>query len=350
MFKGVQSLESLIRSIHQLSSLFDHMDDGLVIADKKGEILYINRSGRNMIRDILEFQLKHRQDNTDSIDYHIDFLDSYIGESLTRQKTFKNEKVTVYRYQESYSLYLSTELIYSEADQLLGVWLTIKNHHRYQNDDTGDFSETFSALGQIAAGVAHEIRNPLTAVSGYLQLAVEELEGHHLQKKFKDIVLPELNHTLEILSDFINMSNPPAPSRKTTTIEDLLQQIIHKITKSCLNHNINLNLNIDSNIPPVRVDEGQMKQVLWQTARSGIDSMPYGGTLSIRAQYLNVVQYVLIQFEDTGLGLKKTDFQQSVISRIIENHGGNLQIDSIRGKGSCVSIYIPPFDESQHFS
>lgn len=359
MFDGVRSLEHLMMSIHQLSVLFDHLHEGVIITDYCGKTLFMNRPARDWTRPLKpQFVSKGNsllEDGEDQSKKIMTVLQQYIDLTLKNRQPCRKKQVLISTcamnpFDENHekTICLSTELIHSIDHQVLGTILSFEclRSKNKVNEQDGVNLEWLSALGQIAAGLAHEIRNPLTAVSGYLQLAIEELEGHRLQQRFKNIVLPELDHILDILSDFINISHPPVSTVSTIHVEEILQLILNKITYACMNQNIQFQFHVEKNIPPIRANVMQMKQVILQIVTNSIEAMPYGGTLTLESRYIPENKYVLIQVNDSGPSLNQFNMCHPVISHIIESHGGYIEVDGSRS-GSCVSVYLPAFSHGR---
>lgn len=215
-------------------------------------------------------------------------------------------------------------------------------------------SEKLAVIGQLAAGVAHEIRNPLTVLKGFLQYFRPHFHSH--EDKY-DLMRTELNRIEEIISEFLLMAKPDADSRKKLCdIRHITQDVVQIISGQANLYSIEFKFDFAENVPHISAIENHIKQVLLNILKNAIEAMPSGGTLSIQIDQR--AHYVCISIQDTGYGIpeeflnrlgepfyttkeKGTGLGLMVCYKIIQAHGGNLDIDSAPGLGTNVLISLP---------
>jgi len=215
-------------------------------------------------------------------------------------------------------------------------------------------SEKLSVAGQLAAGIAHEIRNPLTALKGFLQLMsmTQQAKGEYL-----DVMFSELNRIELILSELLVLAKPQAITFKPKDIRDILTDVLTLIETQANLNSIVIASHFASNLRPLLGDENQLKQVFINFFKNAIEAMPDGGTV-----LLHVLpegdHTLLVRIIDQGVGIpperipklgqpfyttkeKGTGLGLMVSYKILDEHGGTVQIASQVGAGTTISVRLP---------
>ena len=214
-------------------------------------------------------------------------------------------------------------------------------------------SDKLSAVGQLAAGVAHEIRNPLTTLIGFTQLMPEKPER---MQEYCKIMYDELTRIRDIVNEFMSLSKPQVIRFQHQSVNTLLSDLIPIIQSAAILSNVDIHAELDEELPPVLVDANQLKQVFLNLMKNAIEAMPDGGTLSIRTMMHRDLVY--IRFTDTGIGIPEDKIRRlgepfyttkesgtglgiMVSYRIIQAHGGRMYFTSQVGSGTSVHIELP---------
>jgi two-component system sporulation sensor kinase A len=215
-------------------------------------------------------------------------------------------------------------------------------------------SEKLAVVGRTAAAVAHEIRNPLTAIKGFIQLFMTEKD---INPAFLNIILDELNRVETIISEFLSMAKPHTEKSVLVQIDRTLLQVIQLLQTQALmkNHEINFRI-LNNSIPPVNGDPNSLKQVFINVIQNSLDALEHKGKIDV--SIYSDSTGVSIQIVDNGNGIprerlsklgepfystkeKGTGLGLMTSYRIIENHHGKINIDSTEGEGTTVSIWLP---------
>ena len=246
----------------------------------------------------------------------------------------------------------SMNISYGKSDATLTIGKDI-TEKKEQTERLLLKSEKLALLGQMAAGIAHEIRNPLTSIKGFIQL----FKSNHLQEEYYNIVLSELDRINAIVGEFLVLSKPTASIYVEKDLNDLIRDVITLMSTQSILNNVQIFSEIDPTIPKVCCEEAQLKQVFLNLFKNAIEAMPNGGKI-----YLKVKGYekgtILIQVIDEGIGIpperiptlgepfyttkeKGTGLGLMTCYKIIESHKGKLAIHSEINKGTTIEIILP---------
>lgn len=214
-------------------------------------------------------------------------------------------------------------------------------------------SSKLSAVGELAAGVAHEIRNPLTSIQGFLQFMEPKYEDKH----YFDIMLSEIDRIKLIIGELLVLSKPQAEKNEYKDVRVICQMIINLFEAQAHLNNVQINTEYDADLPNIWCEENQLKQVFVNILKNAIESMPNGGNITVKVAAKDD-HHVSVYFIDNGIGMeperverlgepfystkeKGTGLGLMVSFRIIENHNGKIMIKSEKNKGTTVEVILP---------
>ncbi|WNB91322.1 PAS domain S-box protein [Bacillus sp. NEB1478] len=217
-------------------------------------------------------------------------------------------------------------------------------------------SEKLSVLGELAAGVAHEIRNPLTSLKGFTKLLSDADDG--IRQEYLRIMESELNRINDIVSELMLVAKPQAVSFEYTNMKDLIYSVVRLLETQAIIKNIQIWVNIQDNIPPVYGVENQLKQLFINLLKNAIESMDADGEIHIKIERRD--NSIVIVMKDEGCGIpperlktlgepfyttkeKGTGLGLMVCFKIIEEHGGEIRFSSVEGQGTKVEIEVPTY-------
>jgi two-component system, sporulation sensor kinase E len=226
-------------------------------------------------------------------------------------------------------------------------------------------SERLNALTLLAAGVAHEIGNPLNSLHIHLQLM--ERQAHKLDRAAReeleesiDIARSEVNRLDSIVTQFLRAIRPSKPELHPENVNTIVQETLRFFTPEIQDRNIVVEQELRSDLPPLQIDRDQMKQAFYNVIKNSLQAMKRGGTLRIHTNRDDT--HVLISFIDTGSGMSAenlgrvfepyfttkpsgTGLGLLIVRRIVREHGGELSIESSEGKGLTLTIRLPYIDK-----
>ncbi|MBP2678650.1 MAG: hypothetical protein H6Q82_1715 [Deltaproteobacteria bacterium] len=224
--------------------------------------------------------------------------------------------------------------------------------------------EKFSALGRLTADVAHEIRNPLTAIGGFAKRLEKRLPENTAEKEHAKIIVHEVARLERILRDTLTFSREAKYHLHHVDMNSLLAQKEAKYGEFCREKGLFLAVRPEPGLPPCIVDEDQIRQALDNLVTNAIDAMADGGTLTLasRTACENGTHYVVIDISDTGPGISPdlvkrifepkeighgTGLGLSICKKIMEEHRGSIRVSAASGGGARFSLFLPyiPVDE-----
>lgn len=216
-------------------------------------------------------------------------------------------------------------------------------------------SDALSVIGELAAGIAHEIRNPMTALKGFVQLLEGNMQNGN--RMYFDVINTELERIESIINEFLILAKPQAIKFERKDIVKIVKETVELLRPHAVLHNIQIRFMINSEIPHIYCESNQLKKVFINLIKNAIEVMQSGGLITIGIG-MTTQQYVHIYIEDQGGGIpseelnklgkpffttkeKGTGLGLMVSYRIIEEHHGCVKVESIPGKGTTFHIYLP---------
>jgi len=246
----------------------------------------------------------------------------------------------------------------SESGDTTGMVITFQDLTQVRSlEETSRRQDRLAAIGRMAASIAHEIRNPLAAMRGSIQMLRSEVESNSSQAELMEIILRESDRLNRIITDFLSYARPRSLTQARVDVGDLLHQ-----TFALMRHSpeISTNQSIVEELPeePIfaEADEGQLKQVFWNLARNALQAMPQGGTLRATLES-NSNNRLRMSFTDTGRGMSPDQVEHlfepfssttggtglglSIVYQIIRDHGGTINVRSRVGQGTTITVELP---------
>jgi two-component system sensor histidine kinase PilS (NtrC family) len=248
--------------------------------------------------------------------------------------------------------------LFAESGETTGLVITFQDLTQVRAlEETSRRQDRLAAVGRVAASIAHEIRNPLAAMRGSIQVLRSEMDGNSAQAELMEIILRESDRLNRIITDYLTYARPRSQAHTSVDVRELLQETFTLLRHSPelqSKHSLEEDYTTESVV--VNADPSQLKQVFWNIARNALQAMPDGGTL--RAELHHAAGHrVRITLTDTGLGMSPEQVEQlfepfssrtggtglglSIVYQIIRDHGGTINVSSREGQGTTIAIELP---------
>ena len=223
-------------------------------------------------------------------------------------------------------------------------------------------SEKLASLGKLAAGVAHEINNPLTGILTNSSLLLDDLEKADPRREDVEVIVKETIRCREIVKRLLDFARQTKPQKQLININSIIENIILLVRNQTSFRNIVIQKELSENIPDVMADRDQIQQVFVNIIINSSEAMARGGSLTIESKLAEQSDSILIRFTDTGPGIpddikekifdpffttkeQGTGLGLSISYGIIEQHGGDISIESKRGEGTKFTIRLPIYSQ-----
>ncbi|MEK7798955.1 MAG: ATP-binding protein, partial [Acidobacteriota bacterium] len=337
-------------------NIIESMNSGLLTTDWEGNITFANRGAAEiagwettelMQRNVLQV-----------LGQPADFLQR-VRSALEQKKRFRVELDYEDRRGRRQFLGFTVSTLRERTGMPLGMIFIFQDLTEIRAlEDEVALKKRMAALGEMAAGVAHELRNPLASISGSVQVLKRDLNPQGEAGELMDIVINESKRLDQIIRDFLLFAKPGRFHPETADLVGVLRDTLSLLENSeerRPHHRVETRFRP----PSIRLDfdVNRMKQVFWNLAKNSLRAMPEGGVLTVSAMDLGDGQ-VTVTFADTGIGMSEEDvasnFQPfhgsfpsgtglglAIVYRIMEEHGGKIRVKSRKGAGAEVVLHVP---------
>ncbi len=340
-----------LQSLH--GDVIQSMSGGVMTTDLDGVIASVNQSGRDILG----------RSESELVGSHITESGMLTPEQW-KEHTRGSERVRVeidcHRGKEEHPITLGVTL--SELRDSEGNW------HGYtlifrdltelrQLEEQLRVQDRMAAVGQMAAGLAHEVGNPLAAISGSVEMLAQSLEGKASQRQLLEIILKESRRLDRTVKNFLRFAKPGPRRPEEIDIAALLREAVELLRNS---DDVRPEHRIVADLKPpsvsIHADRDRLGQVFWNLARNAVQAMPDGGTLTVSGRLSD--DLYRIEFRDTGKGMTDeerdklfqpfksffssgTGLGMAIVYRIVAEHRGDIRVDSHPGLGTTITIELP---------
>ncbi|HCN29941.1 MAG TPA: PAS domain-containing sensor histidine kinase [Verrucomicrobiales bacterium] len=332
-----------------LEKTFQALQEGVILLDPEARVTYVNQAACQF------FGLHAEQVIGQKLTQGMRGLDW--GELLKPGAVVSRDLEIFYPENRYLNFYITS----IDDEQPMGFVMLIRDVTETRKRTEAQIeSERLNAFTLLAAGVAHELGNPLNSLTIHLQLIERRLKkmgksGEQLREHL-DVASAEIKRMDGIISQFLAAIRPTQPQMRRASVAELLQESLRFLQPEIGQAKVKVRLDLRPDLPPMPLDAGQMKQAFYNLIRNACQAMPEGGTLTIHGSFTDFE--VRLSFEDTGRGISPeqmgrlfqpfsttrptgTGLGLLIVRRIIREHGGEIDIESRAGLGTKVSLWLP---------
>jgi len=350
-------VDRLVREKGFLENVFEALQEGVLILDRDGAVTFLNEAACGFFGVDREKSLGQKLDAlVRGLDWH-----SLIGPG---RQTVNRDLEVFYPENRFLNFYLSP--LAEDVDgreELLGYVMLVRDITQSRREaEEAIESEKLNALTLLAAGVAHEIGNPLNSLGIHLQLL--ERKVANLPKGDRDLLEEHLSTARNeiqrldvLLKEFLNAIRPSHPHRVTANLNTVIEETLAILAPELTAHNVSVHLQLDETLPKLELDPDQLKQAFFNLIKNAYQSLPgSGGEVRIESRFTRFE--VIVSVEDNGSGISPelmgslfepfrsgrksgTGLGLLIVRRIVREHGGEIEVESEEGEGTTVRIFFP---------
>jgi|GEM_PF-299324 len=344
-------MEQVLRENEQkLRSIFDNVNNGILLWDSEFRILDVNSvacrifgvSKEELIHQPLLQFIKGPERN--SI-YKLMRLCEQVGEAHSELSLGSEEEK-----QKIVEFSLKKEII-PRVNMMMLRDVTEKKELEGQLRK----SDTLNVVGELAAGIAHEIRNPMTALKGFIQLLQGSIKEDY--SMYFNVITSELQRIESIITEFLVLAKPQAIQFRQNNITKIMKDTIDLLGAQATMHNVQITAKYSESLPLIYCEPNQLKQVFINILKNAIEVMPKGGIIDVKIERL-CEEFIRISIKDQGCGIPEDKIKKlgepfyttkergtglglMVSFKIIEEHRGKIEVESEVGVGTTFYITLP---------
>ena len=348
-----------------LETVFNAIQEGIIVTDAKGRITYLNDAACGL------FGLEAGEAIGKRLDERIGGLD---WGALTQSSGPVSHDMEIFYPQNRFINFYVVPLVMEQREPTVAPATAAEEvgHVMILRDITESRrtaqqtieSERLNALRLLAAGVAHEIGNPLNSLHIHLQLmerSVQKLadgEKAELEQSI-DVARSEVNRLDSIVTQFLKAVRPSRPQLRPENVNTIVEEAVRFFAPELQDRGIIVEQELRSDLPLLQLDRDQMKQAFYNVIKNSVEAMHRDGSLHIRTDVADT--HVIVRFIDTGGGMTAENLSHVfepyfttkasgsglgllIVRRIVREHGGELSIESSEGKGVTLTIRLPFID------
>ncbi len=332
-------------------NLVENMPAGLVAIDTNGQIVALNQEAERILGVSSHKVISRKAD---------EHLPSPISKALTlsmkERRGVELEKSVKLQGHER-PLHITASLLKDRSGQLLGgvaILTDLSQIRRLEREIAR--SQRLAAIGKLAAGVAHEIRNPLSSIKGFATYFKERYSENPNDRETARIMIQEIERLNRVIGQLLDLAREDKVVRRRLGLRDLLLESVRMIRQDAESKGVKIQLEAEDS--EVILDPDRIKQALLNLYLNALDAMESGGTLRVEAERVKDTGHLIIKVSDTGYGIRQEDLPHifdpyfttkpsgtglglSIVLKIAEAHGGEVKIESEPGKGTTVSLILP---------
>jgi len=342
------------------------LEDGVITVDPQGRIVFFNEaaetlteiSAANARRNPLE-RLFRREPW---------LLELARKTQPPRQESARGEGDFVTRRGRKTPVSITASPLRDDAGGFVGTILLLRDDKRRKElEEDLKRTDRLAMMGTLAAGLAHEIRNPLGGIKGAAQLLRRAVEGDASLRVYTDIMIREVDRVNQLIEQLLDLSRPWQLNFAPVNIHEILEEVLLLEGQTAPEKSVTVKKRFDPSLPPIRGDRAQLMQVFLNLVKNAYQAMDHGGALTlatrletdfhVRAQGNRRSRFIWVDIADDGAGIKEADLPHifspffttknsgtglglAICYRIINEHGGLIRVESNECKGTTFKVSL----------
>jgi len=340
------------------AKLLETMDNAVISVDDKGKIKTFNRKSEEIFGKKREEVLN--KDCQEVLNLNINEK-SLFKKCLLEKKNIAREIILDEKGLKKKILDINTSFLTDESGEITGVVAVIRDVTEIKdlNEEVARHKR-LAALGKLSAGIAHEIRNPLSSIRGLAQFVYNSFSRTDERKEDLKTIIQEVDRLNKLVVQVLDFAKLKKPNLTKFSLNDLIRNIAELFKLEIKNKQIKFNLELSPDISQIQADEDQVRQILMNVIINAIQAIPKKGEIKIKTEkaLLRGESAIKLIIKDSGVGIPEKDFNQifdpffstkekgsglglSIVYKLTEAHQGEIKVESKEGEGTKFVIFLP---------
>lgn len=352
--------QRLTESIELLQGILRSLVSGILVVDHEGVVKQVNEAAS----EILHLRVKDLVNRDVREVPNLSPLAHLLERALEDGTTVDQAEILISSGVEEIPVGVTTSILAGVTNEPRGVVASFRNLSEIKMlSERVQMSEHLAALGEMAAGIAHEVRNPLNSIRGFASLINERVADEKLGQ-FSSIIIDEVDRMNNLVSDLLDFARHRELDMGRVDLKKLIGEVIRDFSHQMADANVESAIEIPDGLPEVWGNADRLKQVTINIARNAIEAMPQGGRLTVSAKQREEQPgpVVVLSISDTGQGIPQeivtkiftpffsrkdggTGLGLAICQKIVKQHQGRIEVESTEGAGTTFTILLQPYRE-----
>jgi two-component system sensor histidine kinase PilS (NtrC family) len=341
-------------------SIIESVDTGIMTINLQGKIKSFNRTAEE-ITGFSFTEIENRNIN-DIFPGYSDIFENIRKEDLRKSVKNRFDMVIPRKMYNNMILGCSVSTLKDNKGKRIGDILIFQDLTLIKEMENAlEKSRRLALIGEMAAGLAHEMRNPLASILGSIQVLKRDLKLNDSDERLMQIIMRGKDQLESFIKDFLLLARPTSGNHEPILVDQIVEDVLESIHYvPDWNDHININLSLSDHLT-VYANKTEMREVIWNLVLNAIQAMPEGGILSVETKVINndaSKEFVELRITDTGYGIdnqylekifepfyttkeKGTGIGLAIVNRIVESYAGHIKVESTPEKGTTFIVTLP---------
>lgn len=363
--QGLRVSQKTLRDMKAFTGLLvARLPVGIIATDKKGRITTFNKAASDMIGISAKKATRKKPDEVLPEEF-ADFFGEQEDQNSQLEKTQSREReITFTRNGYNENLLCHIDTVQDEnSDKHAGQVLLISNLTELKKlEKEMRANERLAAVGRMAAGVAHEVRNPLSSIKGLALLLKNKFDQNSSESETAGLLIQEVDRMNRTVSELLSFTRPSTLNLDKISLKEMLDDNLRLISSDMQSSNVSTQLVVDDRVRCVLGDKDRLNQVFINLLLNAVQSMEEGGRLTVSARNSDESDFVLVTIQDTGCGIAQENRSQlfypyfttkpggtgiglAISQKIVNDHNGSIKVESTLGEGTTVIVKLPVYTD-----
>jgi two-component system sensor histidine kinase PilS (NtrC family) len=356
--RALQNAESALEQLRvDTNYILENMSSGVLVVDVDGRVATMNAAAEEILEVRKDDVLSHHVDST--LGPRVPDLARELVQSLATERPRRRQEISGHTRAGSYRpLGISISPLTDGTQRRRGVIAVFQDLTEvHEMRERVRKADRLAAVGELSAGIAHELRNPLASISGSIEMLYHELSLDGENRRLMELIMRESDRLDRIISDFLEFARLRTPRRTPSKLDRCIEEVVTLVRQNAeKSAGIEIRTSFASGLPAVWMDDEQMRQVFMNLAVNACESMNHGGTLHIAAERAGA-DWVRVSFQDTGCGIDPEGLERmfepffttkdggtglglAMANKIVNAHGGSIEFRNA-DRGAVFTIVLP---------